>query len=323
LHINDFYKSIAFEGVVNDKRKLNKILRLASFEPDFSYERDQDKKGRTFFDRYKFLGSGFGVWVHGYRHMRTNKEGKRVEKHVVSDWGVFAQGHRDNLVAHTYVDTGHDQLTYCFVEDLCSFNAFEFRLNNTMEVMDGYRRLSDYNAVTNFEKSIQKVNVAMLMASATVILPVIKETDDAIIKSRAKEEAEQKDLMSRARLGDDEAEEFLQNIAIQQEIDLRQRLANEDLLSIFEGYFLNLEEQTGTFSILADIMEVEELTNEASMQPLYRLALSIIGTKITAYINKNDLVGAPTAGMRLMGVGLMQGNMILQGIKNRGHNPHD
>ena len=309
MRLNDFYRSIGLRGVVENTRKLNKVLRLASFSPDFSYERKKDKKGRIYFDRYKFLGAGFGVSVHGYRHLRTNKEGKRIEKHVVMDWGVFAQGHQDTFVSGTFVDSDADQLLYCFAEDAHSGNNFEFRVNNVLEILDKYQKLSNLNELDSFEDNIQRVNMAMMMVYATVVLPVVKSDENQSF--REQEDAIHKELLARARMGDIDAHQDLQNMALEQETDLRERLCHEDLLSVFEGYFLNLVEQSGIFSVLADITAVEELTNEASLERLYRLTVSITDIKITMYVSEADLVGAPTPGMRVMGIGVLQGTVML------------
>jgi hypothetical protein len=110
-------------------------------------------------------------------------------------------------------------------------------------------------------------------------------------------------------MGDIEAEYSLDLMAKEQEIELAERLTREDLLSVFEGYFLNMMEKSGIFSILADILTVEALTNDASGQRLYRLTISITDTQTTVYINQEDLTGLPTPGMRLMGIGLLQGSV--------------
>jgi hypothetical protein len=300
---------LGLESIITNKRKMNKVLRLASFEPDFKYERKIDKKGRIYFDRYKYLGSGFGISVQGYRHMRKNKEGQKVEKHVVLDWGMFAEGHTDNAVNHAFVDTDGEQATYCFVEDTASGNAFEFRVNNALEILDKYKALPHYDSILDFEAGITKVNTSMLMIFGTILLPVVKNEEGLVF--RAQQEAIQRDLLNRARKGDVQAEENLYEIARKRELDLRERLAHEDLLSVFEGYFLNLIEQSGIFSILADIHNVEEVTNEASKEKLYRLTASVTGINMTLYVNTEDVVGMPLEGMRIMGMGLMQGTVLL------------
>ncbi|MCL2350001.1 MAG: DUF3881 family protein [Defluviitaleaceae bacterium] len=305
MHQNNFYSAVGLGSVADDNRKLNKILRLASFSPDFSHEKDADKKGRIYFDRYKYLGAGFGVNVHGYRRTRTNKEGKLVEKHVVMDWGIFALSHEDNPVAHSFVDTDENQLIFCYTEDVQSRNTFEFRVNNMLEMMDYYKQLRDYGDVLAFEENIKSVNMALLMAYATVLLPVDKSMGQDF--HQLMEEELQRELLMRARAGDDEAVHCLNQMAIEQEIELGERLAHEDLLSIFEGYFLNMTEKSGIFSILADITEVEELTNEATQEKLYRLTVSITDTKTSVYINQDNLTGLPMVGMRLMGLGMLQG----------------
>jgi len=240
--------------------------------------------------------------------MRVNKEGNKVEKHVVLGWGMFAEGHEDSVIANVFIDMDSEQLPYCFAEDIASCNAFEFRTNNILEIVDRYRNLEDYDDVQDFEADITKANVAMLMTFGTILLPVQK--NDTTTNFRAQEEAIMRDLVSRARSGDIEAEEDLHKMAKKQETDLRERLTQEDLLSVFEGYFLNLIEQSGLFSILADIHDVDEITNEASREKLYRLSVSVTGIKMTLYVNQEDIVGMPMQGMRIMGMGLLQGNVM-------------
>ena len=310
MRLNDFYKSIGLADIAASKRKMNRILRLASFTPDFLHESKEDNKGRVYFERYKFLGSGFGISVHGYRRKRTNKEGKQVEKYMVTDWGIFAQSHHDTSVLNAFIDTDEDQVLYCFAEDKISANAFEFRLNNSLEVLGHYQKLSGYKEVKRFEAHLTKVNVAMLMIFGTILLPVVKNEEH--LNDRISEEVLQKELIKRARQGDLDAEQHLYEMSIEQEIDIRERLMSEDMLSVFEGYFLNLLEQSGIFSILADITCVEEITNEASMEKLYRLVVSITGTTITLYLNEKDVIGMPIVGMRIMGIGLLQGSVLIK-----------
>ncbi|MCL2855632.1 MAG: DUF3881 family protein [Defluviitaleaceae bacterium] len=304
-----FYNSIGIGGIVDNKRKINKVLRLASFSPDFLYEREQDKKGRIFFDRYKYLGSGFGVSVKGYRRLRANKEGQLVEKHTITDWGIFAQGYHDNQVENAFVDTDEDQFGFCLAEDAASTNLFEFRINNMMELLDKYKKMRSNAEVTAFEREIKHINMAMLMLYGTVLLPVEKCGNDNCECQQQADEQAYKELAARARRGDAEAEADFHQMVREQEMELSQRLAEEDLLSVFEGYFLNMVEQSGIFSILADILDVTELTNEATGEKLYRMTISVTDTQTTTYINQSDLLGMPMAGMRLMGIGMLQGDV--------------
>ena len=304
LHPTNFYKSLGLAEIVGSTRKINKILRAASFSPDFSYEAPQDRKGRTFYDRYKYLGNGFGVNVIGYRKLRRNKEGQMIDKHVVMDWGIFALGHNDIRVANSFIDMDEHQLGYCFTEDTKSGNAFEFRINNMLELHEKYKKLGNLDEVAQFEKDIPRINMAMLMLYGTVLLPVDKSDPEAWHNP---DEEVQRELLTRARAGDARAEINLAAMAAQQEQELRHRLQTEDLLSVFEGYFLNMTEQSGIFSILAEITAVEDIVNTESKEYLYRLILDITDTSCTVYINKKDLIGYPTAGMRLMGIGLLQG----------------
>ena len=301
----NFYGSLGLASIVEDKRKMNKVLRLASFSPDFFYEKKKDSKGRIYFDRYKYLGSGFGINVHGYRRTRINKEGKQVEKHIVMDWGVFAFGSQNLRVENCFIDSCKEQKIFCFTEDKGSKNTLEFRINNVLELLDEYKDMKNEVEVEDFEAGVTSINAAMLMPFGTVILPIEKTAKHDL--ERMVEEHMQKELLTHARTGDVNAELILAQMAKEKQEEISKRIAQEDLLSIFEGYFLGIKDRTGIFDILADIISVEELTNEATMEKIYRICVTATDTKLTVYINKNDLTGIPTPGMRLMGTGILQG----------------
>jgi len=295
----EFLAALGMGSIISDKRMLDKALRLSAFSPDFCFEDAEDKKGRVFFARYKFLGRGFGCWVGGHRRKRRNKEGQDVEKYIVMEWGVFANAAADSIVSGVFVDVDFDNNAFCFALDEGSGNHIEFRVNNALELMTKYRVARDYDDMLDFERGIALANVSMLMAFATVLLPVEHSR-----KSRTTRVHD--DIPHDITERDSDSMSFYENYE-QQETDLRGRLANEDMLSVFEGFFLNLIEQSGIFSVLAEILHVDEIINELSQEKILRLDVDITGIKLSMYVNEKDLIGAPSEGMRVMGVGMAQG----------------
>lgn len=315
---NDFLNALGLGNIVTNKRKLNHALRLASFEPDFKYEMPKDRKGRVFFTRYKLLGRGFGCWVAGYRrNKRPRKDAPPAEKYVVIDWGVFANGAADSAIGDVYIDMDDDNAAYCFASDEASGNFLEFRLNNEMEIISMFRRAKSDPEAEQMEENITGANFAMLMIFATIILPVdsemrrASEIDPTQISDDFAPDYDERELRKRARAGDIEAETELAAKMVHYQSELRERLLNEDMLTVLDNYFLNLAEQSGVFSILADIEHLEEITNELTDEKLYRLDCRISGTKMSTYVNQKDIVGEPSPGMRLMGIGLAQGFILI------------
>jgi len=301
----NFYRPLGLQDIVTKKCEIDKILRLASFEPDFKYEKKADKKGRVYFDRYKFLGKGFGVNVHGFRMMDTNEQGEEIERFEISDWGIFAKGHADTVASHALVDCDDSGMFYLFAEDLASKNTFELRVNNALELLDRYSDLRSLDHVLDYEQTLSEVDMALLMTEGTVLLPVEKSPQQQFLQSV--EDQIRKELIEKSRAGDAAAELVLAQMAQHSGAILGERLGNEDLLTVLDGYFLNMEEQTGVFYVLGDIKTVDEITNAATDEKLYCMNISATETMVTVYINQKDLMGLPTAGMRLMGVGLLQG----------------
>ncbi|MCL2415475.1 MAG: DUF3881 family protein [Defluviitaleaceae bacterium] len=304
MKANDFFNALGMKDIINNKSKLNKMLRLSTFAPDFVFEDKRNSQGQIFFTRYKFIGKGFGVWVGGRRHTQTDEEGKETEKYVVMDWGLFANGAKDVDISGLYVDTSDSGNFFCFACNVDSGNYFEFFINNPLELISNYRKMDNYDKVLDFENNISKANFAMLMAFATILLPIKKEL-------RASRETGDKqretDLRLRAISGDLEAELELCSIYDEQQADLRERLLKEDMFSVLESFFLNLDEQTGIFSVLAEILDFKEIINEVSKEKIIRLDTNITGINISMYVNEKEINGIPSVGMRIMGIGILQG----------------
>ena len=303
----NFFAPIGLASVAENKHELDKILRMCSFAPDFLYEKEQDKRGRTYFDRYKYLGDGFGVNVHGYRYTRTNNEGKKIEKHIVLDWGIFAFGESDTPINGCFIDCCADQRMYCVAKELIDDRNIEFRANNSLELLDKYKALENLATVEHFEDDVKSVNIALLMSYGTVLLPVEKTIGDDM--ENEIEEIMRRQLRNEALAGDLEAELVLEHLELEKEIELSERLKEEDMFSVFESYLVNTQEHTGVFAVLLDILSVQEITNKTTKEKILRINAATGNAKVTTYINKSSLIGLPTPGMRIAGMGILQGRV--------------
>lgn len=92
---------------------------------------------------------------------------------------------------------------------------------------------------------------------------------------------------------------------------IQERLQNEDFFSVVDSYLLLSDGRLGQiapfYDILGSIKSVKEIINKETGETLYRLTLEATGIPLQVFINREDLIGLPLAGMRFMGSGKLQG----------------
>lgn len=290
--------AIGLSSIIDRKIKFNRMLRDAFISPDYNSKLRNAQAGRTQVESYKSLGDGFGVIVYGERYIKVNRQGEKNQQSDIKGWGLFALSDDPIEIADFYVDCEDEGREYAFCEDKITGNLFEFKINNLLE----YKKRSKKG------EAVSSVNIAMLALFGTIILPVYK--DEYTNEYRNEENRMHRELLEKARSGDNTAEEALNRKASKIAETVWERMKNEDILSIFEGYFLLIGNHSPSFSVLADIEKVEHLTNDLTNENVVKLLLDISGTKLNLFVNEKDLVGMPIAGMRFMGVGMLQGSAI-------------
>lgn len=296
----EFLSAIGLSSLIDKKIKFNRMLKDASAFSDLRFQSKGGKAGHTLAESYKSLGDGFGVVVYSDNYNKLNRKGEKQRRMDINGWSLFARSDKPIKVTDFDIDTEEDGWQYAFCEDEETGNLFEFKMNNMLE----------YHKRSKKGESVTSVNVAMLALLGTVILPVYK--DEYTQGYRDEENKMQRELLERARSGDNQAEETLSKNASKMAQTVWERMQNEDILSIFEGYFLLIGNHSGNFSVLADIEQVEHLKNNMTNEKVVKLLLNITGTRLNLFINAKDLVGMPMVGMRFMGIGTLQGSAIFE-----------
>ncbi|MFQ9801992.1 MAG: DUF3881 family protein [Clostridia bacterium] len=94
------------------------------------------------------------------------------------------------------------------------------------------------------------------------------------------EEEWRRQMLKRAREGDEEALEELKADSLAMEEDILERLEEEDIYSILEGIFLPAsEELLGVYTIMGTILESEKVLNPYTEEWVYRLLLNVMGVE--------------------------------------------
>lgn len=159
-------------------------------------------------------------------------------------------------------------------------------------------------------KKIQSVNLAGLSISGKVLLP-LKKTRKQVEMSRNAFH-DRNNLIEAAKNGDEEAIETLTVEDMDMYTQISKRIMKEDIYSIIDSCFMPFGIECDQYSILGEIMKVEEKVNSITKEVVYDLTLECNDMIFHIGITKKDLLGEPKIGRRFKGQIWMQGNVIYQ-----------
>lgn len=284
-----YIKALGFSEY-DSKEKAEQLVTQVIERPTDRYI-TSDNDGIVKVEYYKSYGKDFGLVVRG--ELDDNEE---LIIHTVLP---YAKG-RDMVDTHEVdIVEGSDAHNYSgFCEERKSGTPVSFFLQN----------LVDYHDIENEESVyINGVKLAVFAVEGTVILPIDKDEDDENLELA--EELIREELLSEAREGNEDAIDALEEEALEATKILRERLKNEDLLTILEGFFIPIGDDADIYSILGTIVDARKLINRTTREYVWRIKLSCMNMIFDAYINSEDLVGKPMKGMRFKGTSWVHGSI--------------
>lgn len=296
--MNAYLRVVGFSNI--DKGKVRKLIRSIEKNPDKRYIAGLGYNDVyvEYVEYYKDYGDGIGIMGKGTLDQEENIYINTCEPYVYSDWDTEAR--------YYFLEYLDDTSAVIIFEDEESGNELAFELQNTIEYKQNEQALTEYGTDEGKRK---KINVAGLSLYGTIVLPVSKESVED--ETQQDESIYYKNLVVKSRNGDEEAIELLTLYEQQTSEIIRERLDEEDFLSVVEGYILPSEEDELTYNILADIEKVDTIINPITGEEIYKLDLNIIGIRMQIFINKYDTTGFPIKGMRFMGGCKLQGKVIV------------
>ena len=243
----------------------------------------------------KLYGKNIGIILRGHLKEDTEDiETDSIEAFAVADF---------DSVTNKYLVEYYKGSPVIVFEDENTGNELVFALQNRLDFYKDEQSFIDYGRSVEYsrEKGLIKrqVNFAGFSLYGTIILPV--EKDELSDFLREEDENYHKGLIFKYKNGDREAEELLKDYEEETSSIIRQRLMEEDFLSVIEGYVLPMDDTDADYSILGDIADSELIENSLTKEKIYKLLINATGTKIQLFINKKDLLGIPMKGMRFMG----------------------
>ena len=191
-----------------------------------------------------------------------------------------------------------DYTYYVICEEKETGMQFIFWLQNVVEYMDCLNEKREFN----------KVKIAGLAMEGTIILPIEKDSEDEAMEKEEREKL--KVIIQKAREGDEEAKAQLEQEEKDLDEQLKERMMEEDFLSIMSGYFVPTTLVDATYAVLGEIKQIATRKNNKTGEELYLFVLEVNDMPLEVMINKKDLVGMPSVGMRFMGTCWLQGVIV-------------
>lgn len=188
---------------------------------------------------------------------------------------------------------------YAVCEEQETGIQFIFWLQNVVEYLEAEEKGHNFS----------QVKVAALATEGTIVLPVEQDEEDATAQKEEKEKI--KVMIQKAREGDEEARMKLEQEEKEMDDLLKERLYEEDFLTIMSGYFIPTTLEDATYAILGEIKTVDARRNSKTGEEMYLFTLDINDMPLEVMVNKKQLVGYPTVGMRFMGTCWMQGTVVI------------
>lgn len=232
------------------------------------------------------------------------KKGEEDPEVTVYDCDAFIQATRNTDIEEVVVERGdefddEDTDYYVVCEEKESSMEVVFVLQNIVEYLEGIRK----------GLSIKQVNIVGVASEGTIILPIEKDEEDERMEKEEKEKM--RTMLQKMKLGDEEAREILEKEERDLDTQLKERLREEDFLTVMSGYFMPTTFQDAVYAVLGDILEIKERKNKLTGEEMYLFTLNVNDMNIEVVIHKKELIGMPSVGMRFMGTCWMQGQAIM------------
>lgn len=174
-----------------------------------------------------------------------------------------------------------------------------FFINNPV----AYRKLPDAGRVVDFKGT----RLSAFCNEATVILPILKTEED--LEGMKNSRREQESLIEAARNGDEDAIETLTATDMDMFNQISKRIEKEDLYSVVEQSLMPCGVECDQYSIIGEIMAVDETENTCTGEMLWILSVICNEVSFRLAVPRARLTGEPAVGRRIKARIWLQGSV--------------
>ena len=129
-----------------------------------------------------------------------------------------------------------------------------------------------------------------------------RERDQQLTRKRTQ-------MIYEARRGNEEAMENLTMDDMDTYAMISRRIANEDIFSIVDTYFMPYGMECDRYNVMGEILEWMETTNKLTGEKLYQMTINCNDLLFDICMNQEDLMGIPEVGRRFKGIIWLQGSL--------------
>lgn len=196
------------------------------------------------------------------------------------------------------------------IDDEYNFYAICEEKETGIQFIFWLQNVIQYTEALAHKKSFNQIKVAALAMEGTIVLPVEQDEEDAVAQKEEKEKI--KVMLQKAREGDEEAKAQLEEEEKEMDDLLKERLYEEDFLTIMSGYFIPTTLVDANYAILGEITAIDTRKNSKTGEEMYLFTLDVNDMPLEVMISKKQLIGYPTVGMRFMGTCWLQGTIVTE-----------
>lgn len=289
--MHQYLKAIGF-GNISSKRELNEIL--TQVENSFTQHNLISQDDEIDFCEYqKEFGAGMGVALCGDMDIDESFEKTYYYPYFLGT-GITSY-------ADVCVERRMDKEAYAGIcEDMKVGINLIFHLQNAVEYLKE-KQMAKHSI------KYSSVTISGLCNGGTILLPVLKDKEQE--KKQQEEVHNRMMLMSAARTGDLVAIESLTMDDIDTYSKVSRRLITEDVFSIVDTYIMPYGIECDHYSILGEILELQRIVNEYTLEEVYVMKLEVNGLTFDICVPVRNVVGDPSVGRRFKGNMWMQGRI--------------
>lgn len=287
--MHDYLRAVGFSKVQH-KRDLQRLLDMVMGSPDSEFA--SDCGGLPYAEKCRDFVSNAGITVRG-----------EVDEHGLFSYEYYFPHYTGHQISFT------DDISVEKISEREEYDGLCDVVNLGVSLIFHMNHLMDYADMDQKEHKIPSVSVRLsaLSISGKVILPVIKNDSERL--KRLRESESRNGMIAAARQGDQEAMENLTIEDIDMYTSISKRVRSEDVLSIVESYFMPYGIACDQYSVMGEILSVEEVYNQLTGEKLYQMMIECNDVLIDLCMNAEDLLGEPAEGRRFRGNIWLQGHL--------------
>lgn len=290
--MHKFLRAIGFSDI--RKKDLEMIIEEVIEHPEVM-KVTKDSEGNEFAELSRTYGNNLGFMVRGSYNEDDVFQMDYYYPFVLSD-EISTQEQID-------IEKHAEKESYAGVCDEMRLGVtLIFYLQNVADFLSEHR-------ANIYAKNLHGVMLSALSVDGKIILPIQQRV---LEKQSANNKRDKRNrLMAEAREGNEEAIESLTLEDMDTYSMISKRITKEDVFSIVNSSFMPYGIESDQYSVLGEIIELEEDINSLTKEKIYSMKVECNDIIFNIAINEKDLLGEPAVGRRFKGSIWMQGTVCL------------